>query len=245
MLERDRVLSPILADLYARLESAEAGRERPFVTLAYAQSLDGSIAGQDRRPLSLSGASSLQLTHELRAAHDAILVGIGTVLSDNPQLNVRLVPGPDPRPIVVDSHLRVPETAHLMDNGRGTWLAVTSDAGERAEQRVRARGADVVRTPSLDNGWVDLRALTASLAKRGVSHLLVEGGARILTSFLKARLVDYVVITVAPQFVGGVPVLCENELSPFPRLGSWQSERIGEDLVVAGELTTVHESPDE
>ena len=128
MLERDRVLSPILGDLHARLDEAKAdgaARGRPFVTLAYAQSLDGSIAGQGGRPLSLSGPSSLQLTHELRAAHDAILVGIGTVLSDNPRLNVRLVAGLDPQPIVVDSRLRLPEAAHLMESGRGTWLAVT------------------------------------------------------------------------------------------------------------------------
>ena len=239
MLERDRVLSPILGDLHARLDEAErdgAARGRPFVTLAYAQSLDGSIAGQGRRPLSLSGPSSLQLTHELRAAHDAILVGIGTVLSDNPQLNVRLVPGSDPQPIVVDSRLRLPEAAHLMESGRGTWLAVTPDAGEQDETRVRARGADVLRTPALDNGWVDLEALMGSLSERGLAHLLVEGGARILTSFLKARLVDYVVITVSPQFVGGVPALCETELSPFPRLRSWQTERVGEDLIMAGEL---------
>ena len=104
MLERNRVLSPILGDLHARLEDADGvARGRPFTTLAYAQSLDGSIAGQGGRPLSLSGASSLRLTHELRAAHDAILVGIGTVLSDNPLLNVRLVSGSDPQPIVADT----------------------------------------------------------------------------------------------------------------------------------------------
>lgn len=240
MLERDRVLSPILGELYARLESADrknASRARPFVTLAYAQSLDGSIAGEGRRRLSLSGPSSLQLTHELRAAHDAILVGIETVLSDNPKLNVRLVPGSDPQPIVVDSRLRLPESAHLMERGRGTWLAVTSDAGEEEERRAVARGADVLRTRALDNGWVDLEALLARVSERGVSHVLVEGGARILTSFLRARLADYVVITVAPQFVGGVSALCESELTPFPRLRAWRTERVGDDLVVAGELS--------
>lgn len=239
MLERERVLSPILGELYARLDEAErrgADRERPFVTLAYAQSLDGSIAGRGRRPLSLSGPSSLQLTHELRAAHDAILVGIGTVLSDDPQLTVRLVPGSDPQPIVVDSRLRLPDASHLMEAGRGTWLAATPDASEQKEALARARGVEVLRTPALDNGWVDLDPLVFSLGQRGVSRLLVEGGARILTSFLKARLVDYVVVTVAPQFVGGVPALSDNELSPFPRLQSWHSERVGDDLVLAGEL---------
>jgi riboflavin-specific deaminase-like protein len=184
----------------------------------------------------LSGPSSLQLTHELRAAHDAILVGIGTVLSDDPHLTVRLVPGSDPQPIVVDSRLRLPDASHLMANGRGTWLAATLDAPEHEEARARARGVDVLRTPALDNGWVDLHPLVASLRERGVSRLLVEGGARILTSFLKARLVDYVVVTVAPQFVGGIPALCDNEMSPFPRLRSWHSERVGDDLILAGEL---------
>ena len=252
MLERDRVSSPILGDLHARLAEAEveaerdaAARGRPFVTLAYAQSLDGSIAGQGRRPLSLSGPSSLQLTHELRAAHDAILVGIGTVLSDDPQLNVRLVPGSDPQPIVVDSRLRVPDASHLMESGRGTWLAATEEASEQEEERARVRGVEVLRTPALENGWVDLDALVTGLAERGVSRLLVEGGARILTSFLKARLVDYVVITVAPQFVGGMPALCETELSPFPRLRSWQTERVGEDLIMAGDLAWPDAWPDE
>ena len=233
-------MSPILGELYARLDDAEdrrVSRRRPFVTLAYAQSLDGSIAGAGRQPLSLSGESSLQLTHELRSAHDAILVGIGTVLSDNPQLTVRLVPGNDPQPIVVDSRMRLPDRSHLMESGRGTWLAVTEDIAEQDERRVRERGVDVLRTPALGNGWVDLEALMSLLFERGLSHLLVEGGARILTSFLKARLADYAVVTVAPQFVGGTPALAENELSPFPRLESWRTERVGDDLVVAGEIS--------
>jgi len=234
------VLSPILTDLYARLSNAKetlSTRKRPYVTLAYAQSLDGSIAGDTGRPLGLSGPSSLQLTHELRAAHDAILVGIGTVLSDDPQLNVRLVTGRDPQPIVVDSRLRLPDRCHLLSNGRGAWVATTDDASDEAVSRIRAKGAEVLRLPALENGWVDLESTMAVLAERGTSHLLVEGGAHILTSFLKARLADYVVLTMAPRFVGGVPALVQHELSPFPELTSWKSERLGEDLVLAGELS--------
>ena len=240
MQEKEPVQSAILTDLYARLSNAKetlSGRKRPYVTLAYAQSLDGSIAGDTGRPLGLSGPSSLQLTHELRAAHDAILVGIGTVLADDPQLNVRLVAGHDPQPIVVDSRLRLPETCHLLSNGRGAWVATTDDASDEAVSRISAKGADVLRLPALDNGWVDLESVMAVLAERGTFHLLVEGGARILTSFLKARLADYVVLTMAPRFVGGVPALVQHELSPFPELTSWQSERLGDDLVLAGELS--------
>jgi len=235
----ERVVSSILSELHVRLEEAQAHacrRSRPFVTLAYAQSLDGSIAGEGNRPLSLSSSSSLQLTHELRAAHDAILVGIGTVLADNPRLNVRLASGEDPRPVVVDSRLRIPRDAYLLQNGRGVWLATTEAAPATAQDELQSRGAAVLRLRALENGWVDLEALLERLAKRGVSHVLVEGGARILTSFLESKLVDYVVVTISPRFVGGVRPLDACELSSYPSLVSWRSERVGEDLVVLGGL---------
>ncbi len=235
----EHVVSSILSELHVRLErsATKASQQgRPFVTLAYAQSLDGSIAGEGNRPLKLSSPSSLQLTHELRASHDAILVGIGTVLADNPRLNVRLASGEDPRPIVVDSRLRIPEDAHLLENGRGAWLATTEAAPATAEAELQSRGARVLRLRALENGWVDLEALLERLEQRGVRHVLVEGGARILTSFLESKVVDYLVVTVSPRFVGGVRPLESRELSSFPGLVSWRSERVGEDLVVAGRL---------
>jgi len=235
----ERVVSEILSELVLRLEDARnqaSRRKRPFVTLAYAQSLDGSIAGEGNRPLSLSSSSSLQLTHELRAAHDAILVGIGTVLADNPRLNVRLTNGEDPRPVVVDSRLRMPRDAHLLQSGRGAWLATTDAAGEAAEAELSSRGALVLRLRALENGWVDLEALLERLSKRSISHVLVEGGARILTSFLESKLVDYVVVTISPRFVGGLRPLDSRELSSYPGLAAWRWERVGEDLVVAGGL---------
>jgi 3,4-dihydroxy 2-butanone 4-phosphate synthase/GTP cyclohydrolase II len=233
------VVSCILSDLHVRLEEVQAPafrRSRPFVTLAYAQSLDGSIAGTGNRPLSLSSPGSLQLTHELRAAHDAILVGIGTVLADDPQLNVRLASGKDPRPIVVDSRLRIPRDARLLRNGSGLWLASTEAADDSAEAELQSRGAMVMRLRALENGWVDLEVLLERLALRGVQNLLVEGGARILTSFLESKLVDYLVVTISPRFVGGVRPLDSRELLSLPRMVSWRSERVGEDLVIAGAL---------
>lgn len=245
MLERQRVraMSPILNELFGKLHAAErdaasGARSRPFFTLAYAQSLDGSIAGEDNRPLSLSCEHTWQLTHELRAAHDAILVGIGTVVADDPKLTVRLVSGSSPQPIVVDSGLRLPRRAQLLNGGdRRPWLATTERANAAAEAELRSQGADVFRLPALDNGWVDLDALAERLRSMGIAHVLVEGGARILTSFLAARLADHAVVTVTPQFVGGVAALTRNELSPFPKLRSWRMERHGDDLVVAGELS--------
>src|SRR5215831_2035198 len=108
---------------------------RPFVTLTYAQSLDGCIAARRGQALHLSGRQSLTLTHRLRAAHDAILVGIGTVLADNPLLNVRLVEGKDPQPVIVDSQLRFPLEANLLRHHSLAPLIATSEQAERDRQR--------------------------------------------------------------------------------------------------------------
>lgn len=236
--------SPIVDTLSARLRAytrarttSGGGLPRPFVTLSYAQSLDGSIAVQPDRPMTLSGPDSLQLTHELRAHHDGILVGIRTVLADDPRLNVRLVEGRDPQAVIVDTQLRLPIDANVLRCGRGVWLAATSPASGTRQKELEAKGARVLRVPALQNGWVDLDALLRRLAETGIDHLLVEGGGRIITSFLQARLADFVVVTVSPQFIGGFSALSPHALTSFPRLLSWQSEKLGDDLVVAGELS--------
>ena len=236
--------SPIVDTLSARLRAFSRARTahrgdlpRPFVTLSYAQSLDGSIAVRPDRPMSLSGPDSLQLTHELRSCHDGILVGIRTVLADDPRLTVRLVKGRDPQAIVVDSQLRLPADSNLLRCERKVWLATTDAASPDRQRAAEKQGARVLRLPQTSNGWVDLRALMATLSEAGIEHLLVEGGGRIITSFLSARLADYAVVTLSPQFVGGFSALSPHVLTTFPRLRSWQFEKFGEDLVVAGQLT--------
>lgn len=219
-----------------RRTRTEKSAARPFITLAYAQSLDGSIAYRPDRPLSLSCPDSLQLTHELRAHHDAILVGIQTVLSDDPQLTVRLVSGSDPQPVIVDSQLRLPEESNLLKGKKQAWLAATTGASSERQRHVESCGARVFRLPALPNGWVDLDALMGVLSSQGIEHVLVEGGGRIITSFLSARLADFAVVTVSPRFVGGFSALSPHALTSFPRLNDWRSERFGDDLVVAGAL---------
>ncbi len=231
------MIEKILADVErVRLRRRPVGR--PFVTVAYAQSLDGSIASEPGRRLALSGAESLRLTHALRAAHDAILVGIGTVLADDPQLTVRLVPGSSPRPVVLDSRLRTPPQSRLLQphGGLAPLFATTSAADAAADQRLCERGARVLRLPAWANGWVDLNALLGALAEAGVERVMVEGGAKVLTSFLRLGVVDYAVVTVAPRFVGGLPALGALERGTGLRLASWASHRLGDDLAIAGEL---------
>lgn len=206
---------------------------RPAVTVSYAQSLDGSIAAIPGEPLRLSGARALGLTHRLRARHDAILVGIGTVLADDPRLNVRLAEGRSPTPVVLDSRLRLPGTARLLRGGGRTpaLVATTRAAAASAARRLAAEGAEVVRFAA-EEGRVPLRHLLRALARRGVRRLLVEGGSRVLTSLFAARLADAVVVTVAPRLVGGEPALARVRAPVTLRDLSWA--RYGDDLVFAG-----------
>jgi riboflavin biosynthesis pyrimidine reductase len=254
-----RALLQNLAEVRGRVHS----RGRSFVTLAYAQSLDGSITTERGRRHRLSGPEAMRFTHALRAAHDAILVGVGTVVADDPELRVRLVEGPDPQPIVVDSRLRTPATAKLLATpGRPLWIATvppvhgahasarSDDDGARADDEVRrsrgahleARGGRIVDCPALPNGWVDLAALLRQLAADGVAHVMVEGGARIITSLIEARLVDYLIVTVVPQLLGGLPAFSPAVARPaglgaVARVRSWVDARLGDDLVLGGEIT--------
>ncbi len=211
---------------------AEGPPECPWVTLSYAQSLDGSLALRRGEALGLSGGEALVMTHRLRAEHDGILVGIGTVSADNPSLTVRHVPGPNPQVIVLDSCLRCPLDARLLA-GR-PWLCATEAAPAVRQTALEAAGARVLRLPAAPDGRVDLPAALTRLAQLGIRRLMVEGGARVITAFLAARLVDRVVITIAPVFVGGLAAV--EGLPARPRLRDMRAERLGDDLVVSGQV---------
>ena len=213
--------------------------DRPRVTLTYAQSLDGSIAAQAGRPLALSGTESMQYTHQLRAAHDAILVGIGTVFSDDPHLNVRLASGASPRPIVLDRELRCPIDARCLEASRRPIVAAADRPSSVRRRDLEAQGVTVLTVPTCkeNTSQLDLSALLDRLFAESIRSVMVEGGARVITSFLRARLVDRVVITIAPVLVGGlhgVVDLVADEARGFPRLQHATWQKLGSDWVVAG-----------
>jgi len=218
-----------------------AAKQRPYITLSYAQSLDGSLTDQRGQPLALSGVEAMQLTHKLRASHDAVLVGIGAVLADDPRLTVRLVEGNNPQPIVVDSQLRLPLTARLLRHPAcPLWLATTETAVSPHEFALQEAGVRLIRVPATAAGQVDLAALLAQLVKMGVTSLMIEGGARIISSFLSQRLVDRVVLTIAPTLVGGLNALDGRErpfpTSHLPRLHNLRYQRLGDDMIVYGDV---------
>jgi 3,4-dihydroxy 2-butanone 4-phosphate synthase/GTP cyclohydrolase II len=233
------VVEQVLGDVAVAERTREGRRARPFVTLAWAQSIDGSIALEPGRGVALSGAESLALTHAVRASHDAILVGIETVLADDPQLNVRHWPGRSPAPVVLDSRLRMPAGARVLASaglGRVVRIACTPTADEARVPGLEERGAQVLRLPAWPNGWVDLEALMDALGAAGVRRLMVEGGARVLTSFLRAGLGDYAVVTVAPRFIGGLAAIGGLEGARPPRFAAVATHRLAADVVIAGPL---------
>jgi GTP cyclohydrolase II len=200
-----------LLDLRACLTAAaefRARQGRPFVVLSYAQSVDGSIAGRGRERIHLSGPESMRLTHSIRALCDAILVGIGTLLADDPRLTVKQVNGPSPQPIVLDTRLRTPETARLLQRPDvRPWLVHDPAVPlERVQALVRA-GADPAACPTASDGRIDLAVLMRRLADRAVDSVMVEGGARVITSFIRQQLADVVIVTICPRLVGGLAVI--------------------------------------
>jgi len=212
---------------------------RPLVTLTYAQSLDGSISLQRGKPLDLSGDESMLMTHRLRAAHAAIMVGIETVIADDPRLTARRVGGPHPQPVVVDSRLRFPLSARLLQGELRPWIITTLAASRENEQALLTAGAQVHRVPADPGGRVNLAAMLETLGSRGIQSLMIEGGARLITSVLASHLADILVITIAPVFVGGlhgVEALGITRPADLPRLQSVQCAQMGDDVVIWGWL---------
>jgi riboflavin-specific deaminase-like protein len=234
--------TPVIETVRAVLSQAADYRRqvgRPYVTLSYAQTLDGSIARRRGAPLAISGPLAQQFTHQLRALHDAILVGVGTVISDNPRLTVRLVAGPNPQVVIVDSRLRTPLSAQVLRAERGAWLATTAAADRGRAQALERSGARPVLLPALPNGWVDLGALLDWLGAVGVNSLMVEGGSRIITSLLAQGSVNQVILTIAPLFVGGLRAVGSPLATPTGHplwLANLSVSSCGDDLLVRGEL---------
>jgi riboflavin-specific deaminase-like protein len=214
----------------------------PRVTVHYAQSLDGRIATCTGDSQWIGGPASLRLAHQLRADHAAVLVGVGTVLADNPRLTVRLVDGPSPRRIVLDSHLRLPLATNLLVDGAApTCVATTPAASPARIEAVRQRGADVLVVSPDEHGQVDLRRLLACLvAEHGLDSVLIEGGSRVITSALRHGVVDRLVVCIAARLIGaGVPAVGDlgvTRLQDAPGFSQARFRLLENDVIFEGQL---------
>lgn len=217
---------------------------RPHVTLKSAMTLDGKIAAWDGTSRWITGEAAREEAHRMRFAADAILVGIGTVLRDDPELTVRLSDAPPKEPfrVVADSRLRTPLGARLLRAGdpSRTIVACAAPAAARRAAALRARGVRVLELPRRDRR-VDLHALLGALAKLDVVALLAEGGAELGAALLDAGLVDRVAFFVAPRLLGG-----RTARGPVGGVGRALKEAlsvidltyrtIGEDLLIEGDV---------
>jgi diaminohydroxyphosphoribosylaminopyrimidine deaminase/5-amino-6-(5-phosphoribosylamino)uracil reductase len=214
----------------------------PWVTCKWAMSADGRIATRSGASRWITGTEARQFAHLLRDQHDAVLVGSGTALRDDPALTCRIPGGRDPLRVVVDSTLRLPPHARLLREGTSPVVVATTPRAEaeRVDRLTRA-GAEVwVCEP--EGGRVCLRDLLRRLAERGVVSVLVEGGGALHASLLEAGLVDRVVALVAPVLVGGVespgPVSGRGvaDLGEALRLENVTVRRLGEDVCLEGDV---------
>jgi diaminohydroxyphosphoribosylaminopyrimidine deaminase/5-amino-6-(5-phosphoribosylamino)uracil reductase len=212
----------------------------PYVTLKWAQTLDGRIATAQGKSRWIASPSSLKLAHQLRAAHDAILVGVDTVLKDDPELTVRLVKGRNPLRVILDSHLRIPLDAKVLTNQSAarTLVAATPRADKTKLAALRKKGIEVLKIPPDKDGKVDLKKLLQTLGGRDISSLLVEGGGAVITSFLRLKLADKLIAIIAPKIMGAgtdaVGDLNITDLNKALKLSFTRVYRSGVDIVLEG-----------
>lgn len=217
----------------------------PYVTAKWAMSLDGKIAARTGHSKWISGEESRRRAHALRGEVCAVVVGVNTVIRDDPLLTRRDAPGRDPARVVVDSGLRIPLESKLVKSASESQVLVitTEHAPEERVKPLRERGVGVVRVAA-EASRVDPGALLDALARRRFQHVLVEGGGELLGSFFVHDLVDRVVCFVAPKIVGGDtapgPARGEGvaEINEALKLVQLRSEPSGEDVVLTG---LVHE----
>jgi 3,4-dihydroxy 2-butanone 4-phosphate synthase/GTP cyclohydrolase II len=247
LMNKTAIESTIIRSVRANLARAEKNNTdipRPAVTLAFAQSLDGCISVSQGTATAISNDQSMLMTHQLRAMHNAILVGINTVLVDDPRLTVRHTCGENPIPVVLDSRLRTPPTARLLHQSRPPAIIATlPDASREREQELVKAGARVIRIPEAPGGGLQLSELFLWLRQQQVNSLMIEGGAKVISSVLADCLVDQLVLTIAPKFFGrnGVRAVetlnCVHSIDD-PCLTDVEVEQRGDDLVVRGNLAT-------
>jgi len=231
--------------LLTRFEAA-LDAPRPWVVSKWAMSLDGSIAPRRGVGGAISGRKAQLITHELRGRVDAIAVGIGTVLADDPQLTCRLVGGPpdgreQPMRVVFDSELETPVTSRMLRDARtGPVVIVAGEGAEPARHDLlEAAGCEVWKMAANGNA-LDLAAVLRALRTRGIKRMLVEGGSRIHGSFLQAGLVDQVTAFVAPRILGGsdaVPAVRDSgfdDIETAPVLEELMWRKVGDDLMLQG-----------
>lgn len=206
---------------------------RPWVTIKSAMTLDGDVACLDGSSKWITGYRARRMSHLLRAEHDGVLVGIGTIRQDDPSLNVRDTDGVSPVKIILDSNLSISENANVFRGGN-VIIVCSIAASEEKKKELQRKGCDIVTVPNGPDGKLALKEMLRVLSEKGVSSVLVEGGPNVTASFLGAGLVDGFSLFVAPKilgvgrcFTGPLAIHC---LDKAVSVGEMSCRSVGDDL---------------
>lgn len=215
-------------------------RRRPFISLKYAMTLDGKLAARTGDSKWITGEEARTFAHRLRRAHDAVLVGIGTALADDPELTTRLVQGKNPVRVLLDGHLRIPLTAAILNPAADTLVFTGMEADAvKADALNALPNVEVVRLPLID-GRLPIARVVDALARREITSLLVEGGGAVHGAFRDAGLADRVYAFIAPKIIGGAggftPVGGEGcaLIEDGWQLEQVETQQLGPDILVTG-----------
>ncbi len=209
----------------------------PWVVMKAGMSLDGRISRVRGQGGPITGPESQRRTHELRDQLDAILIGIGTALIDNPSLTCRIENGRDPLRVILDSQLRLPPEANMLrqQSSAPTWIFCRRDAPVERQQVLEKAGAVIHRIDTDELGQLDLKQVLRCLGKSGITSVLVEGGAAVHGAFLRAGLADEACLFIAPCFIGdsGTPLITG---AADALLTGMTAEKLGQDMLLRGLL---------
>lgn len=215
-------------------------RRLPFVILKIAASLDGKIATSSGDSRWITGPEARRHVHSLRNQVDAVLVGAGTVITDDPQLTCRIPGGRNPLRVVVDGHLRIPTTARLLREPGKTILVTGPRAPSRKVRTIERCGAEVWRFP-LSDGGIPFASILRELAKRGIVSVMIEGGATTAGRALAEKVVDKVCFFYAPKIIGAdgldmIAALGVRKMGHLRQINRIEVARVGKDFLVTGYL---------
>ena len=213
--------------------------KKPFVILKVAMSVDGKIATSTGDSKYITSREARTYVHQLRSEVDAVMVGLNTVLRDNPELTPRLVKGKDPMKIVVDSRLKIPKSCNLMKDPSKLIIATTGKAPKSAIKKFQQKGINVLIS-KLKNGFVDLEDLMRQLGKHEITSIMIEGGSQLNSSAIKEGIVDKALIFTAPKIIGNgigaIGSLGIKKINKAINLKNPVCRKIGRDVLIEGYL---------
>lgn len=227
-------------DTGSLLGAARPPAGRPFVLLKYAQTLDGRIATADGGSKWISSEAENRVSHALRAACDAVLIGVGTVLSDDPQLTVRAVPGCSPARVILDPRLCSPIDAAVFTPDAPTYIMTTAHARDDSKRGALTARQIAIRDIEPGPAGLDIHAVMRQVHADGIRSIIVEGGPRVITSMLAAGVVDRIVVSITPRILGSgtdaVGDLHNKLITDALRLNGHSVHLTGDAILIAADL---------